>query len=106
MPKSPTPLVQPVFQQLGFNEANVTPDPHGFHIPHPSDAQLYQQLGDALRKNAVAFDPARGKPDDLYTLAAAYGPAGPAVVQSITQAGQLVFHAVGDTGASNAGRYQ
>ena len=106
MPKRPTPLVQPVFQQPGFNEGQVTPDPHGFHIPHPSDAQLYQQLGDALRKDAVAFDPARGKPDDLYALAAAYGPTGPAVVQSIAQAGQLVFHAVGDTGASNAGRYQ
>lgn len=48
----------------------------------------------------------RGPDDALYQLADAYGPRGPAVVAAIQKAGRLVFHAVGDTGASDVRRYR
>jgi hypothetical protein len=100
MPTKPTTVPQPI-----FDESSITPDPTGFKTPHPSDNPLYKKLGNAITKNAVGFQPARGKPADLYTLASALGPNGPQIVSGIQAAGQIVFHAAGDTGASDAGNY-
>jgi len=106
MPRSAnTPVKQPIFREPTFNELVPTLDPKLFSQAHPSDAQLYQQIGDLLKKDVVSFDTARGNPDDLYGLQDALGPQGPDAVKAIQKAGQITFHAVGDTGASNVGKY-
>jgi hypothetical protein len=99
-------LPQPVFDEPVFAEGVPTPDPTQFKTPHPSDDAQYKQLGNLLEKDAVSFDPSRGKPADVYALAAALGPHGPEVVQEIEQAGQIVFHSVGDTGSSDVRKYR
>lgn len=103
--KANTPLVQPVFGEPVFAEGVPTPDPTVFNTPHPSDAQLYKQIQQLLTKDVVGFKAARGKPGDLYTLAEALGEHGPDVVQAIQDAGRIVFHCAGDTGASNVKKY-
>src|SRR5271165_4002145 len=103
--KANTPVTQPIFREPTFNELVPTLDPKLFSQAHPSDAQLYQQIGDLLKKDVVSFDTARGNPDDLYGLQDALGPQGPDAVKAIQNAGQITFHAVGDTGASNVRKY-
>lgn len=104
MPRNPkTPLLQPLFAEPVFNEGGVpTPDPTTFRTPHDkkTDDQLYSQIQTLLTKDTVTFKRSRGKPGDLYALASALGPQGPADVKAISNAGQIVFHAVGDTGAA------
>jgi hypothetical protein len=95
-----TPLPQPV-----FNEGNVTPDPTRFKVKHPSDNQQYKAIEDLLDKDVVSFQQSRGQLSDLYTLATAFGAHGPEMVQNIQKAGKIVFHCVGDTGASSQGKY-
>ena len=98
-------LPQPVFGEPVFSEGVPTPDPTVFKTPHPSDNQLYKQIQSLLTKDVVAFSAASGKSGDLYKLESALGAHGPAVVQEIQSAGQIVFHAAGDTGASNVHLY-
>src|SRR5215470_17878166 len=101
MPRAETTtLPQPI-----FSESNVTPDPTRFKTQHPSDSALYQQIGDLLKKDAVSFDKSRVQPSDLYALQDALGTHGPEVAQGIKNAGKIIFHAAGDTGASNEGKY-
>src|SRR5262249_1406340 len=98
-----TPLSKPVFSEPVFNEAGVpTPDPSTFRTPHDnkSDDQLYKQVQELLTKDTVTFKPSRGKPSDVYQLANALGAQGAKDVQAILNAKQIVFHAVGDTGAA------
>lgn len=96
-----TPLPQPI-----FDESGTTPDPTRFSQPHPSDNALYKQLGDLLKKDVVGFDPMEGAPDSLYKLETALGPHGAETVAGIQQEKQIVFHAGGDSGASNQGKYK
>ncbi len=56
------------------------------------------------RTSSVKFNTARGNPGDVFTLASALGSQGPADVQTIQKAGQIVFHATGDSGASSLGK--
>src|SRR6516225_5216925 len=98
--KANAPLPQPVFGEPVFSEGRPTPDPTVFKTTHPSDKQLYQQIQKLLTEDVVSFKPARGQPRDLYTLESALGAHGPAEVKDIQAAGQIVFHAAGDTGAS------
>ncbi len=100
MPRSAvTSLEQPV-----FNESNILPDPTRFKTPHPSDTAQFKALGDLLTKDVVSFDQSRNGPGDVYTLEEVYGPHGPEMMQRIKSAGKIVFHATGDTGASNEGK--
>jgi len=101
-----TSLSQPVFAEPVYRDGSFSSDPAHFRIPHPSDAALYTELGNALKKNAVAFARSRGAPDDLYPLASALGAPGANAVAALAQAGRIVFHALGDTGASNEGKYR
>jgi hypothetical protein len=103
--KAKTPLSQPLFGEPVYNEGVVTPDPTVFKTPHPSDGNLYKQIQNLLTKDVVSFTASRGKPGDLFTLQSALGAHGLAVVQQIQTAGQIVFHAAGDTGASNVLKY-
>jgi hypothetical protein len=105
LPARASPLPQPVFDEPVFTEGPPTPDPTGFHVPHPSDAAQYQRLQALLYEEVVGFPAARGKPADLYALADALGPHGPKQVAAIEAAGRIVFHAVGDIGASTATKY-
>jgi hypothetical protein len=100
-----TPLVQPLFGEPVFSEGVPTPDPTVFTTPHPSDSQLYKQIGKLLTKDVVGFKAARGTPGDLYTLETALGAHGAEVIKAISNAGQIVFHCAGDTGASNVKKY-
>jgi hypothetical protein len=101
MPRdSSTPLPQPI-----FSEGQVTPDPTRFAKKHPSDNALYNQLGDLLKKDTVSFPQSRVSADALYSLQDALGPHGSERIAAIKQAGKIVFHSAGDTGASNEGKY-
>jgi Calcineurin-like phosphoesterase len=101
MPRSEmVPLSQPV-----FSENNITPDPTRFKTKHPSDSQLYKEIGNLLKKDVVSFDKSRGQAADLYTFQNALGPHGSEIVQGIKSAGKIIFHSVGDTGASNEKKY-
>jgi hypothetical protein len=101
--KAKAPLSNPMFGEPVFNEAGApTPDPTTFRTQHDkkADDQLYTQVQNLLTKDTVSFSPSRGKPGDLYPLATALGSQGPADVRAIQNAGRIVFHAVGDTGAA------
>jgi hypothetical protein len=100
-----TLLAAPVFGEPVFNEGVPTPDPTQFKTPHPSDSKLYNQIQSLLKKDAVSFPAASGKPGDLYELQEAWGPHGAEIIQSIQKAKQISFHALGDTGASESQKY-
>jgi Calcineurin-like phosphoesterase len=95
-----TPLPQPI-----FDEGNITPDPTRFKTGHPSDSQLYKEIQSLLTKDVVAFSPSRLPPDGMFALQDAWGPHGQEIIKKIQSAGKIVFHAAGDTGASNEGKY-
>jgi hypothetical protein len=106
MPRAPSSkLPQPIFDEPAFAEGVPTPDPTRFRVPHPSDAAQYQQIQALLTKDVVGFPASRGSPNDLYSLQDALGPHGPEIIQEILKANQIVFHAVGDTGASSVAKY-
>jgi hypothetical protein len=79
-----------------FGQPAPSPDPTGFPIP-------ITDTGDYSKVNATLLQPVpqpRGvAPEPLLTLEEIYGNAGAAKMAAIEQAGQIVFHAVGDTGS-------
>lgn len=99
------PMPQPLFAEPSFNENLDTPDPTGFATPHADDTKLYQTLKDALLKNVVGFDKSRGELSDLFSFESALGSRGPDIVGKLNAAGRIVFHAIGDSGCSNPGKY-
>ena len=78
-------------------------DPTEFAIHHPTDNAAYAKI-DKLNKEhklrPLAFPAPRGGTEPRLTLADIYGTGGSAAEKAITQSGQLVFHAVGDTGST------
>lgn len=100
----PRPQAAPVSQPI-FAESTVTPDPKKFKLEHPSDTALYKQIQDLLNKDVVSFGASRGQPGDLYPLQQAFGSSGSKIVGAIQAAGKIVFHTVGDTGASNQKKF-
>jgi Calcineurin-like phosphoesterase len=100
-----TELPQPIFHEPVFGEDGSLPDPTGFSTRHGSDDALYKQIGDLATKDVVAIPASRATDDSLFTLAEAYGHHGPEVMKKITAAKSIVFHSLGDSGASNAGKY-
>src|SRR5215470_4575859 len=89
--ESPVSSDQPVFAQ-----PKPSPDPTGFKVPHPSDSGLYNKVNDNLLQSIPA--PRGGAAEPILTLADVYGDQGAAKTTAIEQAGQIVFHSVGDTG--------
>jgi hypothetical protein len=79
---------QPVFAQ-----PKPSPDPTGFKNP----------VTDTKFRGVVALEavpqPQGGAAEPILTLEQVYGSAGAAKVAAIQQAGQIVFHSVGDTGS-------
>src|SRR5216684_2283481 len=100
-----TQLPQPVFHEPIFSEDGSPPDPTGFSTVHGSDTALYQQIGDLAKKDVVAIPPSRIAADQMFGLAEAYGSHGPQITKIIEDAGKIIFHAFGDSGASNSGKY-
>jgi hypothetical protein len=92
-----TPVAGPVFAQ-----PKPTADPTRFRVDHPSDDAAYKTI-DTLnaqhRLGPLPFPAPRGGVEPVLTLAQALGKDGDAAVKAIAKSGQLVFHAVGDTGA-------
>jgi hypothetical protein len=79
---------QPVFAQ-----PKPSPDPIGFKDP-VTDTK-YQ----GIAQLEPVPQPRGGAAEAILTLAEVYGDAGAAKVTAIQQAGQIVFHSVGDTGS-------
>ena len=102
----PVSLPQPVFTEPVFSEGGFLPGANGFQVPHPSDDAQYKALGDLLNKDVVSSPASRLAPGDVYPPESAFGPAGAALVERIRGAGRLVFHSVGDTGASAVRKYK
>jgi len=100
-----TPLSEPIFAEPTFNEPNPTPDPQGFVTAHPPDSATYNEIQDLLKKDVVSFPKSRMKGDDVLSLGAVLGSSGDQVWNAAEKLGQLAFHALGDSGASNAGKY-
>jgi hypothetical protein len=98
-------LDQPIFDEPVFQEGKVTPDPKSFRISHPSDDATYAKLGNLLETQTCAFPDSRANPDGLYLFETAFGAAGEKYAQQIRQAGEINFHAVGDTGSVTVSKY-
>jgi hypothetical protein len=85
-----------------FAQPKPTADPTRFSINHPSDDAAYKTI-DALnaqhKLGPIPFPAARGGVEPVLTLAQALGKGGDDAVKAIAKSGQLVFHAVGDTGS-------
>jgi len=79
---------QPVFAQ-----PQPSPDPTGFKNP------VTDQSDKELANVEAVPQPVGGAVEPILTLAQVYGSAGAAKTAAITQAGQIVFHSVGDTGS-------
>jgi len=100
-----TQLPQPIFHEPIFGEGGALPDPTGFSTRHGSDEALYKQIGDLAKKDIVAIPKSRSPDEALFSLACAYGHHGAQITQKIEKAGRIIFHALGDSGASNSGKY-
>jgi hypothetical protein len=78
-----------------FGQPQPSPDPSGFKDP-VTDKSL-QELAN-LEPVPV---PVNSAIEPILTLAQVYGSKGTAKTQAIQQAGQIVFHSVGDTGSAS-----
>ncbi len=80
-------------QQPVFAQPQPSPDPTTFRNP------VTDQSEKELANLEPVPQPAGGLVEPILTLAQVYGTAGDQKVQEIEQAGQIVFHSVGDTGS-------
>jgi hypothetical protein len=99
-PATPQTTSNPVFAEPGYME-----DPSQFKTPHASDKVAYNEL-DQLKKlhefNPLPFRTVDGVTEPVLKLRAALGSSGAKIEEQILQAGQMVFHSAGDTGATTA----
>ena len=86
--KKPSGTGQPVFSQ-----PKPSPDPTSFKNPVTDQSDKELSVLEAVPQ------PTGGAVEPILTLQQVYGSAGAAKVAAIQQAGQLVFHSVGDTGS-------
>jgi predicted phosphodiesterase len=101
MPRKPKARVsQPLFAEPVFAEGVPTPDPSQFTVTPDDSADYTSQVNALLYTEVVSFPQASGKPGDLFSLETAWGPNGPAVIQSINTAQAITFHMIGDSGAT------
>lgn len=85
-----------------FAQPEITPEPNRYLVRHRSDGPAYKILDEEARAHELqpmAFPKSRGDGDEpVLTLAQIYGSSGEEIEKQVTALGQLVFHAVGDTG--------
>ena len=77
-----------------FAQPKPSPDPTGFKNP------VTDQSDKELANVEAVPQPAGGAAEPILMLAQVYGSAGAAKTAAIEQAGQIVFHSVGDTGSA------
>jgi hypothetical protein len=99
-----TKLPRAVFSEPTFNEETKTVDPTGFLTAHGSDKELYNQISDLLKKDVVPFEKSRFPDNKYMKLADVYSTHAAEVIQHIEGAGKIIFHVLGDSGASVAGK--
>ncbi len=80
-----------------FGQPTASPDPNKFVIKHGSDSQAYKIL-DSQQQYPRPFPVVAETDEPKLTLEESLGSAGKEIVSDIQKAGQIVFHAVGDTG--------
>ena len=109
--KHHAPLPQPIFHEPTlpdpiFSEDQTLPSPTGFETKHDSDNATYDQVQKLLSKDVVPIPKSRAADNALCSLKDAYGSAhGPLVIQKIQTAEKIIFHALGDSGASDVRKY-
>jgi hypothetical protein len=84
-----------------FAQPVLTPDPSNFRTVHDTQADnaAYKVLDkEAKTLKPLPFPKARGGVEPILQLQDVLGSQGPAIVKTITQSNQIVFHALGDTG--------
>lgn len=81
-----------------FGQPEATPDPKTFLVKHASDKAAYAVLDKEPDLPPLPFPKASGGDEPVLELADVIGPKGKALVEKINGYGQIVFHAVGDTG--------
>jgi len=95
-PTHPAPKPHPIpvgaSGQPIFSQPIPSPDPTGFKNPVTDTKDI------GLKALGTVPTPVGGAVEPTLTLQQVYGSAGAAKVATITQAGQIVFHSVGDTG--------
>ncbi len=85
----------------GFGETKYTPDPTQF-LHAVTDNQYYKEVDkETVNQLIQSVPPPRDPKNLLLSLANVYGSKGKAKVAAITNAKQIVFHAVGDTGPTS-----
>lgn len=85
----------------GFAQPEPGPDPTVFVVRHPTDADVYKQIAELNREHKLRplpFPAPRGGAEPRLTYADLLGASGSGAEQVIAQSGQIVIHAVGDTG--------
>lgn len=94
-PTSPGSSTGPTAASSGpvFAQPQPSPDPTGFKTP------VTDQKDKELDQLEAVPEPVGNAVEPILTLAQVYGDAGAAKTAAITQAGQIVFHSVGDTGS-------
>ena len=104
---APTDNTEPV-ETSGpqFAEPGPTPDPTKFIIKHGSDKEAYTILDSEKGSILPREFPQGPAVEPILTLAQAIGPQGTEVSKAITRAGQILFHALGDTGNTQSARDQ
>ena len=84
-----------------FGETKYTPDPTQF-LHAVTDNQYYKEVDkETVNQLIQSVPPPRDPQNLLLSLANVYGSKGKAKVAAITNAKQIVFHAVGDTGPTS-----
>lgn len=82
-----------------FGQPIATPDPTKFTVQHGSDKEAYSILDkEAGKIPPIPFPKAGDAVEPVLQLAQALGDKGKDIVQQISNAKQIVFHALGDTG--------
>jgi hypothetical protein len=82
-----------------FGEATTTPDPTAFSVKHTSDSAAYKILDSEKGTLKPRPFPISNDVEPRMSLGDAFGPQqGKSVMSDIQKAGQIVFHALGDTG--------
>jgi len=93
-PQKPNPKLKPFVQgDPVFAQPQPTPDPTSFKEP------VTDQSDKEIAAVEPVPEPVGNAVEPILTLAQVYGSQGAAKTQTITAAGQIVFHSVGDTGS-------
>ena len=89
-----------------FREPAPTADPKRHTVPHASDQAAYAVLDRVKNPDPKAFPYVSNADEPVLKLEDALGSAGADVIEGIQKAQQIVFHALGDTGAAVGPRSQ